>query len=354
MRLLALAGLLWLVEIQPSASQEPTTPPALTRFEFSEVHMGATFKLIFYAPDEDLAKGAAQEAFELIERLNGVLSDYDPESELSRLSATSGQGEKVPVSDDLWRILLAARGLSDRSEGAFDVTVGPYVKLWRRARRGKQLPSPERMAEARQAVSYQFLKLDESQQTAELTQPKMLLDLGGIAVGYTVDRVLELFTERGITRALVDGSGDVGVSDAPPDAPGWKIGVAPVTAPDGAPTRFVWLKHAAITTSGDAFQYVELDGVRYSHIVDPKTGLGLTHREAATVIAADCITADSLATAVCVLGPDKGLRLVDQTSGTSALVMRVVDGKVETSESPGFRDFESTRDAPVPPNGDDP
>lgn len=315
------------------------TAPKLHRYEFTETEMGMPFRIILYAPDEATANAAVKAAWQRIHDLNGVMSDYDPQSELSRLSQSAGSGTAVPVSADLWRVLSFAQGLAVRSKGGFDVTVGPLVKLWRRTRREKELPSPERLAEARAAVGYQFLRLNEADRTVELLRSNMRLDLGGIAAGYAVDEALAVLRKQGASSALVDASGDIGVSDPPPDVAGWKIGIAPL-APDKPPSRYLLLANAAVTTSGDAFQYVEIQGVRYSHIVDPRTGFGLTRRSAVGVVARDCITADSYATAVSVLGPKLGLELIEQTPAAAALIVQAADVK-ETSAAPQI--FESQR-----------
>ena len=314
--------------------------PQPGRFEFEQVHMGVPIKLILYAADQPAANQAADAAFERIRQLDLILSDYKPESELSRLSRTSGAGKPTPVSDDLWRVLWPAQQLAQRTQGAFDITVGPYVRLWRRARRSGEFPSPERLAEAGRSVGYRHLKLDEKRRTAELLLPGMRLDLGGIAAGYAADEALKTLEERGVERALIDISGDLLAGEAPPGRAGWQIGIAPVTRADGPPTRRLSLCRAALTTSGDAFQHVVIDGKRYSHIVDPRTGIGLTDQSSVTVIAADCITADSLATAVSVMGPKAGLKLIEETPGAAALIMRNRDGEMELHASQRLHDFE--------------
>ncbi|HEV7226441.1 MAG TPA: FAD:protein FMN transferase, partial [Pirellulales bacterium] len=314
--------------------------PQLGRFEFQQIHMGVPVKLVLYSADQPSANQAADAAFERIRQLDLILSDYKPESELSRLSRTSGAGKPTPVSDDLWRVLWPAQQLAERTQGAFDVTVGPYVRLWRRARRSGEFPTSERLAEARRSVGYRHLKLDERRRTAELLAPEMRLDLGGIAAGYAADEALKTLKERGVERALIDISGDLLAGEAPPGRSGWTIGIAPATRADGPPTRHMSLRHAALTTSGDAFQHVVIDGKRYSHIVDPRTGIGLTDQSSVTVIAADCITADSLATAVSVMGPKQGLKLIEETPGAAALVMRNIDGEMEMHASRRLHDFE--------------
>jgi thiamine biosynthesis lipoprotein len=147
----------------------------------------------------------------------------------------------------------------------------------------------------------------------------MRLDLGGIGMGYAIDRALEVLRNRSIAAAMVDASGDIGVSGPPPGSAGWRIEVAPLDPTSARATReTLVLANAAVTTSGDARQGVEIDGIRYSHIVDPRTGVGVIGPAAVTVIAADCSTADALATAASVLGPEEGLKLVAAEPGAAA------------------------------------
>lgn len=318
-------------------------PPApdLARYEYSQVHMGMPFTLVLYAPDEMSANRASSAAFERIAQIDLVMSDYKEESELSRLTATAGEGKAVPVSDDLWRVLAASQKLSEQSGGAFDVTVGPYVSIWRRARREHEFPSEDRLEKARQAVGFGYLKLDADAQTALLERPGMRLDLGGIAVGYALDEALKVLKAHGISRALLDGSGDVLVGDPPPGKPGWRLGIV-APKEDAHATRFLTLANRAATTAGDTYQFVELNGRRYSHVIDPRTGLGMTTRLGVTVIANDAMTADSLDTALSVLSADEGMRLLKEYEGSEALFLRILDdGQVESRGTEGFGAFEA-------------
>jgi thiamine biosynthesis lipoprotein len=287
-----------------------------------------------------VANRAAADAYGRVAELNKKLSDYDPESELSLLSATSGKLDPVPVGRDLAKVLERSQRLAVATDGAFDITVGPLTKMWRSARRTKTFPPDARLAEARAAVGYRNLVLDRDARTATLLVPNMRLDLGGIAMGYAADEALKVVAAHGIKSAMIDASGDIVCSAAPPGEQGWKIGIAPLTESNGPPSRYVWLADRALTTSGDAFQFVEIDGKRYSHIVDPRTGLGLTTRSSVTVIAPDCLTADSLATAVSVLGPARGLDLFELTKGAEALIVVAGDDGVQTRESDGFESSE--------------
>ncbi|HEX4129542.1 MAG TPA: FAD:protein FMN transferase [Pirellulales bacterium] len=318
----------------------------LEGYRYQQVHMGMPVEVVLYAPDSAAANKAADAAFARFHQLDAVLSDYNPASELSRLSASAGSRRAVPLSDDLWTVLVHAQQLAAATEGAFDVTVGPATKLWRRARREREFPSAERLAEARAAIGYQALVLDELSHKATLTRPGMRLDVGGIAAGYAVDEALRVLREHGITRAMVDASGDIGVGDAPPGKRGWTLGVVPEGGRDNKPLRYLLLANAAVTTSGDAFQHVEFNGQRYSHIVDPHTSLGLSTRCSATVIAPDCITADSLATAVCVLGPEKGIDFIEHHSNTAALITTATDGPARLIESSRFGRFAAATGVP--------
>ncbi len=309
----------------------------LKRFIFEKAEMGLPFRITLFASDEVAAKAAADAAFARVEELNAILSDYDDESEISRLSRTSGSGKIVPVSDDLWRVLERGQQIAARTDGAFDVTVGPLVNLWRRARRKQEMPSPELIAEMRARVGFRNLKLDAEKRTAELLIPDMRLDVGSIGKAYAVDAALAVLKARGIARALVGGSGDMSAGDPPPGLPGWRIEVAALDAPGAPPPQIVHLANRGIATSGDVFQNVEIGGKRYSHIVDPHTGLGLTDHSLITVLAPDCFTANCYTTSASVLGPERGMKLIDETAGIAALIARKPGEQIEVTESRAWR-----------------
>ncbi len=302
--------------------------PKLTRYAFAQSHMGTGFKIVVYAPNEDSARAGTKAAFARIAELDGIMSDYRATSELMQLCRKAG-GEPVAVGEDLFTVLARAQDVSKRSEGAFDVTVGPIVRLWRRARYQKKLPDPKELAAARALVGYENVVLDAKKRTVQLEKAGMKLDLGGIAKGYAADAALLVLKKHGLTRALVAAGGDIAVSDAPPDAPGWKIGIAPLEDPDKDPKQYLTLKNAAVSTSGDAEQYVEIDGKRYSHIVDPRTGLGLVGRLSATVVARDGTTADSHTKVLAVLGPERAFPIIDAVDGASAFLVRKTDKGVK-------------------------
>lgn len=310
------------------------------RFSQRAVHMGVEFEVVLYAPSEPAAKQALTAAFARVAELDKTLSDYAPESELSRLSAASLSAEPVKVSQDLWTVLSASQQLSARSEGKFDLTIGPLTKLWRRARRQKELPTKEQIERALESVGYKNLVLDEKLHTAKLFKPNMRLDAGGIAKGFAAEEALAKIRELGITQALVRASGDIAAGDPPPGEKGWKIGLAPLD-PDRPPERFILLKNAAVSTSGDSRQHLIVDGKRYSHIIDPHTGYGIAGRSSVSVIAKSGIDADSIASAVSILGPEKGLKLVEETPGAAALMIVDEEGTQKSYTSSRFADFEA-------------
>jgi FAD:protein FMN transferase len=320
----------------PGAAQSPKPPENLSRFEFQETHMGSSFKIVLYSTDAESARRASRAAFDRIASLDATLSDYNPDSELSRLPQAA-TGRPVPVSRDLFEVLDRSRRIYERSNGAFDVTIAPVGRLWRRSRRDRKLPDPERLAEARQLVGSDKMTLDTTARTVEFKKPGMKLDAGGIAKGYASQAALDLLKAAGIRRALVGGAGDIVVGDPPPDSRGWSIAVAPLTPDQSRPALTLLLANSAVSTSGDAERFVIIDGHRYSHIINPVTAMAVEDRASVTVVAQDGGMADALETTVYILGPERGLKLVDDTPGAAAIFVRLTADGVKTYESSRFR-----------------
>ena len=300
-----------------------------SRFEFAETHMGSECRLVLYTAREADARRASAAAFARIAELDRELSDYDPDSELMRLCARAG-GDAVPVSDDLFRILVLAQAWSRETDGRFDVSIQPVVRLWRRARREGKLPDPAAIARAKALVDYRNIRLDASAKTVRLLKAGMKLDLGGIAKGYAAQAAADVLHAEGVPVCLAAIAGDIVAGDPPPDAKGWRVGIGPLDNPDAPPKVFVLLANRAVSTSGDAERHVEVGGRRYSHIVDPRTGVGLVERASVTVVACDGATADALATSVYLLGPEAGTALVERTPGAAAYIVRRDEGGRET------------------------
>lgn len=313
----------------------------LDRFTFEHPQMGTLFKIILYAPDQEVANKASDSAFARIDELNTILSDYLETSELNKLAKTSGADGSETVSDELFYVISKAQAVSQKTDGAFDITIGPYVQLWREMNRQSeygdiQLPDPYTLEKAGESVGYQYIELDTLEKKITLTQSEMQLDLGGIAKGYAADEALKVLQSFGIKSALVDAGGDITLGEAPPGRNGWQINIPTHDSEEEMKYLSFTLSNRAIATSGDLFQFVEIDGERYSHIINPITGLGLTNQSTVTVIAPDGITADSYASALSVLGPEKGTQLLNSTPEIKGRFEFRENGVFKVLESAGF------------------
>jgi thiamine biosynthesis lipoprotein len=287
--------------------------------------MGTVFSISLYATNKTVAERAARAAFARVNELDEIMSDYRADSELMQLCAKPA-GQPVPVSSDLFAILQRSLDNSKITDGAFDVTIGPFTHLWRFSRRKKTLPSAAELDSARAAFGWQKLQLDPKHRTVTLLAPNMRLDLGGMAKGYAADEALKVLQSNGIARALVAGSGDIALGDPPPGEAGWNVGITPIDSHSNASVQTVLLHNAGVSTAGDTEQSIEIDGRRYSHILDPRTGLGLTNRIQVTIIARNAATSDGLDTGLCVLGPKRALDLVDSQPHVAAIILTKEDG----------------------------
>ncbi|HRP62954.1 MAG TPA: FAD:protein FMN transferase, partial [Phycisphaerales bacterium] len=238
--------------------------------------MAARARVVVYAHDEGEARQAGHAAIKRMHELEAVMSDYRETSELARLMAAS-VGQPFAISDDLFRVLAQSQQLAELSGGAFDATIGPLSLLWRQARRDGKLPSDDELAEARGRVGWRLLTLDEATQTATLHAAGIRLDLGGIGKGFAVDEAMRELRRRGYAHVLVSLAGDIAVGEPPPNRDAWVVAIG-----TGTHERMLQLRNQAASTSGDLEQFVELGGLRYSHILDPRTGLGLVRHVAVT------------------------------------------------------------------------
>ncbi len=301
--------------IAPRAHAAPVANPVT----FERGLMGTRFAITCYHGDSDQAKVAADAAFDRAERINQVASDYIADSELLGLSRHPA-GEPVTVSPLLFGLISEARSIAEKTAGLFDPTLGPLTKLWRESRRRKSLPDENTLAAARAATGWQSLILDPQKLTVTFMKPAMRLDLGGIAKGQAADAMLTAMKQRGIPRCCITAGGDVRLGEPPPAAIGWKIGIR--TIADRDDPKFLILANCAVSTSGDLHQFIEIDGTRYSHIIDPATGLGITRSVAATVIAPTATVSDALATACCVAPSDKAKALALAAGATEVYLTK--------------------------------
>ncbi len=283
-----------------------------------------------------------RQAERLVHELDAILTDYQSESETRRLS-TCAVDRPTAVSAPLWDVLSAADSWHDRTGGAVDPTVGSLTRLWRKYRGTNRWPTEESIALARKNTGWQHVHLDPQERTIRLDRP-VQFDFGAIGKGYAVDRVFELLQRAGLRRSLVNISGNMRLGDPPPEREGWRIELAPLNA-GGRPLGRVILSNTSIATSGDLWQAIEIQGVRRSHILDPRTGWGVEGPRSATAITQRAIDADALATAGCILSPEDALKLADSI-GAQLLTVRL--SAAATPEMHRTEGFPALQDADRP------
>lgn len=319
-RLIFSVVLLWAAALRGAEPSDET----LQRFEYLESKMAVPVRLILYAESKEAADSAAAAVYRRFDDLNDKLSDWSPESELVRACRASGERlEAVEISDDLYRVLAEARRFDELTSGAFDPTVSPVVKLWRRSRSFGMRPPEEYLNRAKALVGRDKWELIPPTETEparlRVFEKNVRLDLGGIAKGFAIDEGFEILRALGFNRVLIDAGGDMRFGDSPPDASGWRIAVASLNNQTPLETRT--LSNRAAASSGDTFQFIEIDGVRYSHLIDPRSGEPLTRRTVVTIFSATTAKADALASAVSVLGESEGRALVKTLPDTEAVIL---------------------------------
>ena len=295
--------------------------------------MAVPVRVVLYAETETVADACAEIAYRRFDEINASMSDYDPASEILQLGVDNDLRFRKDgccddgwrgVSDDLFAVLRFSRHYAEISGGAFDVTVSPSVQLWRRAKRLRKMPDRKEIENAKSLVGTRLWELDEKEKRVRLHRAKMRFDFGGIAKGYAVDQAFEAIRAEGIRSVLIDAGGDMRLGDAPPGEDGWDVGM--ITRGLSAESLLhKKLANISSCTSGDMFQFFEVDDKRYSHIIDPKTGMPLIDSCIVTIIADTATESDALASAVSVLGPQRGIVLIDGIPGTGAMVVQPTD-----------------------------
>ncbi|HXB07780.1 MAG TPA: FAD:protein FMN transferase [Puia sp.] len=317
-----------------------------TKYSFERPAMGSPFTITIETGDSLAAARAAAEGFRLTDTLNGMLSDYVDSSEINRLSATSGRGRFIIVSPPLFDILRRAQEAARMSQGRYDITVGPVVRLWRKARKTGVPPAPDEIAAALKHTGYRYLHLDTTSSSVWLEKPGMQLDVGGLGKGFVAQAVLQRLAEWGFPVAMVNAGGKIVAGASPAGRAGWIIGINAPGEKERLLPLLLSLRQMAVATSGDIYQYMEWRGRRYSHIIDPRTGIGLTRRRNVTAIAGDGTTADWLATACSILSYRQALKLLRRFPGAALLVTEMKHGEIIQKSSVNFKKYQLP-DAPA-------
>ncbi|MDZ7639784.1 MAG: FAD:protein FMN transferase [Bryobacterales bacterium] len=308
------------------------------RISHAQPCMGTLFRVLAWTSDEDAGYRAIRHAFIRANELDATFSDYKQDSELSRLMR-EGFGKPFAASGDLFRVVLEAQQVAERTQGLFDITVGPLSQLWRRSRQAKRLPEEAVLREAQARVGYRHIHLEPGVRSIELKIPGMRLDLGGIAKGFAADAMLSVLAEGGVVSAMVAAGGDVAAADPPPGAKGWTVMLNPGQS-SGQRKESITIRQQAVSTSGAQSQNVVIDGRTYSHIVDPRTGLGLTKPTAVSVVAPTATMSDALATAASVMDAPEALAFLGSQPGVFGRVFRPPEregSEPDTVSTPGFQ-----------------
>jgi thiamine biosynthesis lipoprotein len=280
--------------------------------------MGTIFAIYLYAQDEEQAGASFEAAFEEIARLEEALSNYRPSSEISRINRLAAHGP-VTTDPEVFGLLETSLAYSQRSGGAFDVTVGPLMRAWGFFRGEGRYPTNEELRSARENVGSEKVELDATQRAVRFAAPGVELDLGAIGKGYAVDRVVEVLREAGIAAALVDaGSSTLYAMNAPPGKNGWSVRV-PRPGDRSRTVSTVTLRNESLSTSGSYENFFQLDGRTYCHVMDPREGKPVQGVLQATLIAADSAATDALSNAVFVMGPEAGQKLLASLPHTRGL-----------------------------------
>jgi len=312
--------LLWLVSTWAAPAWAHGDP-----LVFSGKTMGTTYHIKLFPGPGSVPRNLESKIRGCLDEINRSMSAFLPESEISRFNALKETDTPFPVSGDFYKVLETAAYLHRITGGAWDGTVKPLVDLWGFGAPGARYrpPAPEKIREALKTVGFDHIRLSGNKVLVK-KNPGVTLDMASIAKGYGVDRLAALLEDAGIRNFLVEIGGEVYASGQKPGGNPWQIGInAPSPdAPLNRVYKVVPLKDMAFATSGDYRNFFEHQGVRYSHVIDPQTGYPVRNGVVSVSVSAKtCILADGLATALMIMGPEKGLDLVDRLESVECLIL---------------------------------
>jgi thiamine biosynthesis lipoprotein len=288
--------------------------------------MGTFARIVVVAKDAATGTECVEAGLAEIRKVDELMSDYKDDSEISRVNRQAAQ-RAIPVSETTYEVLQKSLEFSKLTDGAFDVTLGPLVDLFHKAKKAQSAPTQEQIEQAKEKVGFEKLTLDSENRTVRFAVDGMRLDLGGIAKGYGVDKAVEAARRCGAVGVMVDIGGDVRCFGEPPEGRDhWRIGLQdPNLSVEGVSSGGLVLTlkvtNAAVATSGDYQQFVLIEGKRYSHIMNRTTGMSVEGLSSVTIIADNATDADALATSVSVMGPEKGTALIEKIPNTEAILM---------------------------------
>lgn len=310
------------------------------KFSYSEMKMGSAFNLIIVSADSNKANHLARKSYELVDSLNHIFSNYDSSSELSKINASAGL-LPYKMSTAMLDLVQKSQYAYIQSKGAYDISIGPLSSLWRNARKAKLFPEASTVLATKKLVGLNQVKINKRLGTIFLPNANMQLDFGGIAKGYIAQWVINFLKANGIQQALVDAGGDIVMSGPPLNQQGWLIGVNLPETTDQLLNKKLQLSNCSVATSGDVFQFIEYKGVKYSHIINPLTGYGVTNLRNVTIVAKTGATADWLATACSIL-PIKEAKQLAISHQAALLITTLKNGKLVFEATPNFKNYWQT------------
>ncbi len=279
----------------------------LKRYQFEAEKLGTTLYLTLYTEDTSVAEKVANSCFAYVDSLNQIFSDYDPSSEIQQLCGNYIVNDPNPISPPLRDLIQKSQWVSSQTNGAFDVTIGALSTLWREKLSKEEIPRKKVLRKVQKAVGFNLISLDTSQNLLYFKRPHMSLDFGGIGKGYIADKIGEKLDSYGITSFLLDMGGDLLCGDPPPGRDHWSITIPWIE-------KTIQVANCAIATSGPDYQFFVHKGERYSHIIDPATGWGVTNIFSTTIIADTGWMADGFASACAIMSPESSLRILQDNN----------------------------------------
>jgi thiamine biosynthesis lipoprotein len=307
------------------------------KFHFVQNKMGSPFNLILVSNDSAKASDLAKASFALIDSFNHIYSDYDSSSELSKLKLNAGNGFQS-CSPALWDILIQSKLAFEISHHTFDISIGPLSSLWKAKRKKQLFPDSLTIKETLTLVGLHKIFWDTSKHQILIPQKGMKLDLGGIAKGYIAQKVIDFLINQGIDAALADAGGDITMSNAAPGTDGWVVGVNIPETTDDLLKNKLSLANYSVATSGDAYQYIEHNGKKYSHIIDPRSGYGVSFQRNVTVIAKNGTLADWLATACSILSIHEAKDICKKLQA-ELFISTIENSKITVYQTRGFKNY---------------
>ncbi len=312
----------------------------IQRFSKTELLMDTVFEIAVFTEDEAEGNRLLREAFSEVRMLEKTLSRFISGSEVDNINQAAGENP-VEISSDSLQVIKEGIYLGEVSQGSFDITIAPLMDLWGFSTGEQRVPTPEEIEETLLLIDYTEVDINEQRNTVYLPREGMSLDLGGIAKGYIVDRIIQYLESQDVETAFVNAGGDIRVIGNRPDGTPWRIGIRSPRNREGQDLiAVIPISDQAVVTSGDYERFFTSDGIRYHHILDPSHGYPAAEAISVSIVARECMAADGLSTAIFVLGPQKGIELLESLPGIEGII---IDTEEKVHVSSGLQDIVEIR-----------